>query len=186
MKHFYSGMLVMLALVLATVMGVVALAESAGTEAPAVEEAPAAEAPSADANAADDAALQAALDAYRSARQSAQAESLEAELNGYVAAGKLTREQADLILKYYKDQEALRSGACPNCGYQFANGFGKGGRMGSGKNGRGNGGFGQGGRGGMRGFNSQPSNPGTGSGANGMAFTDDGQADTDAYGFDGI
>ena len=157
MKQFYSGMLVMLALALALVLGVVALAESVEGEAtqPAVtEEAPAAETPAAEASSEDAAALQEALDAYNSARQSSRTESLEVELDGYVASGKMTREQADLVLKHYKDQEALRNGVCPNCGYQFQNngGFGRGGRMNGGKGGRTNGG-----RGGMRGFGQRPS-----------------------------
>ena len=118
MKHFYSGMLVTLALVLAIVMGVVALAENAETETPAIEEAPAVTEPTGDAEAPADAtestALQDALNAYNQARQSSKVENLEAELNGYVASGKLTQEQADVILNYYKEQESLRNGVCPN------------------------------------------------------------------------
>lgn len=183
MKQFYSGMLITLALVLAIVMGVVAMAESAEPEAalpPAVEEAPAA---SAGDDASDSAALQDALNAYNEARRSAQTEDLEAELNGYVASGKLTQAQADLILKHYNDQQSLRSGVCPNCGYQFSDGtgFGKGGRMNGGK----------GGRGGMRGFgsrsvngqNSQNSQSGQ---ANGAAFQFEGEAALNADGLEGI
>ena len=125
MKQFFSGMLITLALVLAIVVGVVAIAESAETEAPqlpATEQAPAEVAPEAEASSTestDSTALKEALDAYNAARQSSKVEGLEAELKGYVESGKLTQEQADLILNYYKEQESLRNGTCPNCGYQF-------------------------------------------------------------------
>ena len=104
MKQFFSGMLITLALVLAIVVGVVAIAESAETEAPqlpATEQAPAEAAPEAEAPATestDSTALKEALDAYNAARQSSKVEGLEAELKGYVESGKLTQEQADLIL----------------------------------------------------------------------------------------
>ena len=186
MKHFYSGMLVALALMLAIVMGVVALAETVEPEAPqapAVEEAPAAEqAEDAQSSAATDStALQDALNAYNAARQSSQMESLEAELNGFVASGKLTQEQADLILNYYKERESLRNGVCPNCGYQFQSngGFGKGGRGNGGKGGRGN-------RGGMGGFRQQPSDSQGSAQANGTAFEGGFQAAPEAYGYEGI
>ena len=166
MKHFFSGMLIALILALALIAGVVATAENAAPdqpELPAAEElAPeqptdGAEAQQPDAAASDtaasDTALQEALEAYRAAKDSARQEALEDELNGYVESGKLTREQADLILKQYTDRQALRNGTCPGCGYQFDNGAaGKGGRMqgnrgmNGGKGGRGgrmNGGFGQ-------------------------------------------
>ena len=147
MKHFISGMAIALALALVLVIGVVALAESAGNEAdalPAVEDVqPAPEAQPTETETTDDqAALQDAFKALDDARQNSRQESLEAELNGYVDAGKLTREQADLILNYYKDQQSLRNGTCPGCGYQFGNGQ-RGGMKGSG--------FGRGGKGGQRG-----------------------------------
>ena len=129
---------------------------------------PAAQQPAADASS-DNTALQDAFNAYRTARQSDQQEELEAELKSYVASGKLTQEQADLILNYYKEQEALRNGTCPNCGYQFQNGFGKGGH---GMGGRGMKG-GKGGRmfGGMNMPGQQPSTQsGTDSQASGTAF----------------
>lgn len=187
MKHFLSKALLIAALALALVLGVVALAENTGTEAPELPAASdvqgAEEQPSTgDAgDTADDAALQDALNAYRAAQQSSRAEELEAELNGYVASGKLTQEQADLILKYYKDRESLRNGVCPSCGYQFQNS----GKGGFGKGGRGNGGFGKGNNGsfgggrGQRGFGAQQA-PGdrqapSGS-ANGTAFAPDAQA----------
>ena len=137
MKHFFSGMLIAFTLVAVLITGVIALAENAAPEIPelpSVEESQPEQAqpeqdaqqPAADASS-DNTALQDAFDAYRAARQSGQQEELEAELKSYVASGKLTQEQADLILNYYKEQEALRNGTCPNCGYQFQNGFGKGG-----------------------------------------------------------
>lgn len=137
MKHFFSGMLIAFTLVAVLITGVIALAENAAPEIPelpSVEESQPEQAqpeqdaqqPAADASS-DNTALQDAFDAYRAARQSGQQEELEAELKSYVASGKLTQEQADLILNYHKEQEALRNGTCPNCGYQFQNGFGKGG-----------------------------------------------------------
>ena len=181
MKHFFSGMMIALAMVTALVVGIAALAEATEAEVPelpSVEEVqPEQEAqqpeqdaqqPAADASS-DNTALQQAFDAYRAARQSGQQEELEAELKGYVESGKLTQEQADLILNYYKEQEALRNGTCPNCGYQFQNGFGKGGH---GMGGRGMKG-GKGGRmfGGMNMPGQQPSTQsGTDSQASGTAF----------------
>ncbi|MBQ6373812.1 MAG: hypothetical protein IJJ45_04915 [Clostridia bacterium] len=154
MKQFFSGLMIMLALVLVIVLGVAALAETIGpgdAQAPVVGQqqpaAPADEAPQASTD--DDAALQDALRAYNEARQASREQALEDELNGFVSSGKLTQEQADLILKYQKDRQALRSGTCPSCGYQFGDGsgFGRGGRMNGDRGGRG-------GRGmrGMRGF----------------------------------
>ena len=139
MKHFIIG----IALALALVLGIAAFAETAepATEpVPALtEEAPvedtATEAPAAEAETADDsAALQEALEAYRAAKESEHLDDLTEELNGYVAAGKLTQEQADLILNSMKERMAARNGECPNCGYQFQN---NGGRMGGQKGQRG-------------------------------------------------
>ena len=179
MKHFFSEMLIAFTLVAVLITGVIALAENAAPEIPelpSVEESQPEQAqpeqdaqqPAADASS-DNTALQDAFDAYRAARQSDQQEELEAELKSYVASGKLTQEQADLILNYYKEQEALRNGTCPNCGYQFQNGFGKGGH---GMGGRGMKG-GKGGRmfGGMNMPGQQPSTQsGTDSQASGTAF----------------
>ena len=179
MKHFFSGMLIAFTLVAVLITGVIALAENAAPEIPelpSVEESQPEQAqpeqdaqqPAADASS-DNTALQDAFNAYRTARQSDQQEELEAELKSYVASGKLTQEQADLILNYYKEQEALRNGTCPNCGYQFQNGFGKGGH---GMGGRGMKG-GKGGRmfGGMNMPGQQPSTQsGTDSQASGTAF----------------
>ena len=108
MKHFFSGMLIAFTLVAVLITGVIALAENAAPEIPelpSVEESQPEQAqpeqdaqqPAADASS-DNTALQDAFDAYRAARQSDQQEELEAELKSYVASGKLTQEQADLIL----------------------------------------------------------------------------------------
>ncbi len=126
MKNYIIG----IALALALVMGVAAFAETAEPVTdpiPAVtEEAPnegaAPEAPAAETEKADDnAALQEALEAYRSARESKRVDDLAEELNGYVEAGTMTQEQADLILNSVKERLAAKNGECPNCGYQFQN-----------------------------------------------------------------
>ena len=130
MKNYIIGIVLALALV----MGVVAFAETAepATDSmPSVsEEAPnegaASEAPSTEAEKADNnAALQEALGAYRSAQESKYVDDLTEELNGYVKAGTMTQEQVDLILNSVKERLAAKNGECPNCGYQFANGFGR-------------------------------------------------------------
>jgi len=198
MKHYFSGMMIALVLVLALVVGAVAMAENTEPEAPELPpveevqpEQPEAQQPAGDAStndtATNDTALQEAFDAYRAAKQSGRQEELEAELKGYVKSGKLTQEQADLILNYYKEQESLRNGTCPNCGYQFQNGFGKGGRgmgggrgMMGGKGGRGMGGCGM--RGQQPTFGQQP----TDGQANGTAFVPDSQALTGMAGSEGI
>ena len=123
MKKYIIG----IALALALVMGVAAFAETAEPETdpiPAVtEEAPAEEAAPADETEKtdDNAALQEALEAWRSARESKRVVDLTEELNGYVESGTMTREQADLILSSVKERLAARNGECPNCGYQFQN-----------------------------------------------------------------
>ena len=117
-----------IALALALVMGVVAFAETAEPATDPVsavtEEAPAEEAATdaAETEKTDDnAALQEALEAYRSARESKRVDDLTEELNGYVEAGTMTQEQADLILNSVKERLAAKNGECPNCGYQFQN-----------------------------------------------------------------
>ncbi|MBQ6175069.1 MAG: hypothetical protein IJK28_10645 [Clostridia bacterium] len=139
-----------LALAMAMMLAVAAFAESPDTPA---AETPAADAPVTEASTADT-ALQEALKALQEARSSDRFADLEAELKAYVEAGKMTQEQSDLILKAYKDQEALHNGVCPNCGYQFSSGgFGRGGQMKDRGNGMMNGFGGRGGRGGHGGFN---------------------------------
>ena len=121
MKNYIIG----IALALALVMGVVAFAETAepATDSvPAVtEEAPAEEAAAETEKTDDNAALQDALEAYRRARESKRVDDLTEELNGYVEAGSMTQEQADLILNSMKERLAAKNGECPNCGYRFQN-----------------------------------------------------------------
>jgi len=123
-----------IALVLALALSTAAMAEGTtdpipATEVPSVEtQAPAEEASEASATPEqtedEHKALQDAMDAYRAAKQDeAEAmDDLEAELKGYVEAGSLTQEQADLILKNVKERIAEKNGECPNCGYQFSKG----------------------------------------------------------------
>ena len=47
-----------------------------------------------------------------------------AELKGFVESGKMTQEQADLVLSCCQQRQSRKDGA--NCGYQFQNGSGKG------------------------------------------------------------
>lgn len=133
MKNYIIG----IALALVLVMGVAAFAEATDPatdsvpavteEAAATEEAteapsedPAEEAPTVEAPAEDEQkALQDALDAYRAAKQDKAVSDLEEELNEYVAAGSMTQEQADLILKNVKERLAAKNGECPNCGYDL-------------------------------------------------------------------
>ena len=137
---------IILVLVLALTLGITALAETADVP----DTLPAEDAvTSATSAASADPALQEALDALSAARNSSKASDLEAELKAYVEAGTLTQDQADLILKAYRDQESLQNGICPNCGYQFSTGgFGKGGRMKNGSGGNMDNFGGKGGRGG--------------------------------------
>lgn len=109
----------------------------------------------------DDTAYQEALDAYRKAKSESRSKELEDELNQMVKDGKLTKEQADLILKQEKDQQSLAQGVCPNCGYEFSTQGGHHG--GKGRGGRGRYGFG--------GMNDD---------MNGMAFSIDGEAGADS------
>ena len=196
MKNTFIGMLITLALVVATVLGVAALAETVEPEAPELPSAPAIEEtrpeqeepqtqePAAESS--DSTALQDALNAYRSAKESARQEDLESELKDFVEAGKLTQDQADLILNYYKEQQALRDGTCPNCGYAFQNGSGKGGRMNGGHGGRGFGGRGQRGMFGQQPMDGQqPGNAQDGS-VDGTAFAQDLQTMPFASGLEGI
>ena len=109
-----KSILIVLALLLAACLSVTALAEGT-SEAPAdstasdaaksaLDEAQAA----ADAAKAEDTALKEALEAYSKAKAESRKlkilSDLKEELDAYVAAGSLTQEQADLILKYYAEQ----------------------------------------------------------------------------------
>ena len=144
MKNLKRTILMILALMTAICLSIAAFAEDAA-------EAPAAETASTDAAQASADALNEALTAYSNAKmESRKQESLDAlkqELDSFVEAGKLTQEQADLILKYYTEQMALNG-----------NGFGRGGK--GMRNGRGTqpGSFGRNGRGGR--FGNMPAAPG--------------------------
>ena len=108
--------LIVLALMIAACLSVAALAESPAETADTAA-ADAAKAAADEAQAAADAAqtetnaLNEALEAYSKAkaesRKLAILTSLKEELDSYVAAGTLTQEQADLILKYYAEQLTL-------------------------------------------------------------------------------
>ena len=56
-----------------------------------------------------DAAYKAAKEAYRAAKAQDKLDSLEAELKEMVAAGKLTQEQADLLLNAAKERQEKKS-----------------------------------------------------------------------------
>ena len=90
-------------------------------------------------------ALNEALTAYSNAkadsRKQAYLDSLKQELDTYVAAGKLTQDQADLIYEYYVEQMTLLG----NNGKGFGSG-GIGGRNGQNNQGMNQNGFGKGGR----------------------------------------
>ena len=123
-----------IALVLALALSTAAMAEgttdpipatevpSVETQAPAEGETQAEEAAEAPATEDEQKTLKDAMDAYRAAKQDKAVDDLEAELKGYVNAGSLTQEQADLILKNVKERIAEKNGECPNCGYQFSKG----------------------------------------------------------------
>jgi hypothetical protein len=131
-----------LALALALTAVVTSLAESTAETPSAASAAEAAQA-AADAAQSEANALNEALEAYGKAKSESRRLSiltgLKEELDGYVAAGSLTQEQADLILNYYAEQLTLQ---------QNGAGFGRGGRM---KNDGTNGANGLGGKGGRGG-----------------------------------
>lgn len=77
--------------------------------------------------------LQQAQSAYRSAKRANSLSDYEQELKDMVAAGQLTQEQADALLKSAQDCAALQQGVCPSCGYEFSSGRGSAGVAGGGK-----------------------------------------------------
>ena len=133
--------LIVLALMIAACLSVAALAEGPAETAADTAAADAAKAAADEAQAVADAAqaeataLNEALEAYSKAKaESRKLEiltSLKEELDGYVAAGTLSQEQADLILKYYAEQLTLMQ--------QNGTGFGRGSKGGRGGKGFGNG-----------------------------------------------
>lgn len=100
-----------IALALALVMGTTAIAETVETVPTEVEAAVDVSTEEAENQAqekAEDAStitLEDAITALHDARIEARVESLKAELDGYVAGGKLTQEQADLILKQFSEEK---------------------------------------------------------------------------------
>ena len=119
---------IIIALILVLALGCVAVAEgSTEPSAQAANDATATDNASADTALADDSvgedvlvddapveeaqsdaesdALGEALEALHKARMEKAQEELKAELDEYVAAGKLTQEQADLIMKHFQDME---------------------------------------------------------------------------------
>ena len=123
MKKAMIGLALTMALMLSLGMGISALAENTvpeEPEKPAEEELQQEQIPLGDGLAGPD-ALQEALKAYREARASSRLEDLEEELKSYVEAGKMTQEQADLILTYWKEHQSLRDGTGLKAGSQFRN-----------------------------------------------------------------
>ena len=101
-------------LALALALGTAAMAETVPTEAAAVasteevvqEQATAGETDDSEASV----TFEDALKALRDARQEARQDELKTELDGYVATGKLTQEQADVILKQFSDKTDQKQG----------------------------------------------------------------------------
>ncbi len=92
--------LTILSLILALSLCVGAIAETAAAEQPTTQTV-----------ATDKKALTEALEAYKTLKGSTRVKNLDAlkqELESFVAEGKLTQEQADLILKYYTERMAAR------------------------------------------------------------------------------
>jgi len=141
MKTLTKLGLMILAMALALSLGLTALAEETADPVP--------ETPvtgdSVDETQAEANALNEALTAYSNAkadsRKQAYLDSLKQELDVYVAAGKLTQDQADLIYKYFVEQMTLQG----STGKGFGRG-GKGGRNGQDNQGMNQNGFGKGGK----------------------------------------
>ena len=140
MKTLSKLGLMILAMMLALSLGLTALAEGTADPVPetsvtgtAVDEA------QAKANALNE-ALTAYSNAKADSRKQAYLDSLKQELDTYVAAGKLTQDQADLIYEYYVEQMTLLG----NNGKGFGRG-GKGGQNRQNDQGTNQNGFGKGG-----------------------------------------
>ena len=159
MKNVKIALTLMMALILTLAAGTVALAENAAEtpEKSAGEVLPGQESTAGSSEDSD--ALQEALEAYRNARSASRREALEEELKSFVEAGKLTQEQADLILAYCEENQSLRGSRSSFEGC-FRNDSGRGGRM--------DGGFNE--RGGHGVNNRQPSPNGNNAQAGGTAF----------------
>ena len=144
MKTLSKLGLMILAMTLALSLGLTALAEGTADPVPetpvtgtTVDEA------QAEANALNE-ALTAYSNAKADSRRQAYLDSLKQELDAYVAAGKLTQDQADLIYEYYVEQMTLQG----STGKGFTRG-GKSGQNGQGNQGMNQNGFGKGGRNGQ-------------------------------------
>ena len=107
-------------LALTLIFGAMAVAENTADAAASSQTetgaADAAASSQAETGAADAAAAQAeqeafseAVNALRNARQKAAKQELETEIKGYVAAGEMTQEQADLLLRRIEERQAQRS-----------------------------------------------------------------------------
>ena len=130
-------MIIAMTLILALVLGAVALAETTEPEAPAGQSGQAVPEEGAatedgtepkDENADAAAAPEDAFKALRDARLSTKLEELQTELDEYVAAGKLTQEQAGLIVNSIKEQQEARQSK-GRCDYQQMPGNQKGGNQ---------------------------------------------------------
>ena len=103
--------IIAMTLILALALGVAAQAEVTEPEAPVEQSersAPEDAAAPADEPADEEATLEDAFNALFEARLSTKLEELQAELDEYVAAGKLTQEQADLIMNSIKERQEAK------------------------------------------------------------------------------
>ena len=148
MKTLTKAGLMILAMMLALSLGLTAMAE--GTVNPAPETGTVNDEAQAKADALNE-ALTAYSNAKADSRKQAYLDSLKQELDAYVAAGKLTQEQADLIYEYYVEQMTLQQ----NSGMGFGRG-GKGGQNRQNKQGTNQNGFSKGGKHGRFGNTTAP------------------------------
>ena len=65
-------------------------------------------------------AFEAYFNAQKEAKEGSFMEKLKAELQEYLDSGKMTQEEVDTLLNYYKELEARKNHECPNCGYKFS------------------------------------------------------------------
>ena len=126
MKAMYKPGMMILTILLVLSLGMAAFAEGAAETAPAADPAAAPDtAAASDAQASADAlkeALTALENARADARRQAVLDKMKEELDAYVASGKLTQEQEDLILKYYTEQLTLQQGGRGRDGKGMFNG----------------------------------------------------------------
>ena len=107
--------MILLALTLTVCIGAASFAENATPAAETTETETAGSEETAGSTEAAAKALEDAMNAFQTARRSARnqkrMDALKTELDSYVQAGTLTREQADLILSYTEDQQSQREAA---------------------------------------------------------------------------